>query len=168
MLLISGYRHQLVYIYPSTPDSGGRLWLGFVGISQSCMLVAEFTLLGVLSLKRATLAAPFMFPLIIVTILFNFYIRQQHFFVTGRLPSRNCLKQDIRNQSEEMNFDFVRGKYLQPALQSKEDAYPENMGIAREMANQNVKFMTPPSSEAEHVELVELVANGEGEAEIIT
>lgn len=53
LLLGSGYRHQFIYIYPPTPDSGGRLWLGFIGIMQSCMLIAQITIFGYFGLKRA-------------------------------------------------------------------------------------------------------------------
>ena len=151
VLLISGYKHQFVYIYPSKPDSGGELFLGFINLCLPLMLVAQVTLLGVFTLKQAVIAAPMMFPLIIITILFNFYIRQRHFFVTGRLPTRNCLKQDLRNLEQEMDYDFVSGKYRQPALHTKEPQFPENMGVTREMEQQNMKFLTPPSSEVEYV-----------------
>lgn len=53
LLLGSGYRHQLIYIYPPTPDSGGRLWLGFIAIVQTCMLIAQITIFGYLGLKKA-------------------------------------------------------------------------------------------------------------------
>ena len=48
-----------------------------------------------------------------------------------------------------MDFSFVNRKYLQPAMQSKEDLQPENLSVEREIAQQDVTFMTPPSSEAE-------------------
>jgi hypothetical protein len=150
VIMISGYRHQLVFNYPPTPDSGGELWIGFIGIAQTCMLIAQFALVGFLALKKATIAAPFMFPLIIITMLFNVYVRQRHFLVSRRLPSRAALKTDLQNQAAGvLNMSFVRGKYVQPALQSKDEVYPENFGAAREMEHEQVAFLTPPTSEAD-------------------
>lgn len=149
-IMISGYRHQLIFNYPAYPDSGGQLWVGFIGIALTCMLIAEFTLLGLLALKKATIAAPLMFPLIITTILFNFYVRQRHFLVSSRLPSRTALKKDLKNQEQgRMDMSFVTGKYLQPALQSVEEVYPENFGATREMEQERIAFMTPPASETD-------------------
>lgn len=48
-----------------------------------------------------------------------------------------------------MDFSFVKRKYVQPAMESKEDVQPENLSIAREIAQEDVVYMTPPSSEAE-------------------
>lgn len=39
----SAYRHQFVYIYPATSDSGGKMWTKFINILLVCMLVAEVT-----------------------------------------------------------------------------------------------------------------------------
>lgn len=141
-----GYRHQLIYNYPTSPDSGGRLWLGFVNIFLTCILIGEFTLTGLLALKKATIAVPMMFPLLVGTILFNMYIKQQHFTVPNRLSSRDCLKKDLKNQAGEgMSFDFVRGAYVQPALQSKAYVFPPNLadkhktGIPDDNDNDNVE-----------------------------
>jgi hypothetical protein len=65
-----------------------------------------------------------MIPLIIITILFNAYIRQQHFRVTENLASRECLKTDLQNSS--IDLSFVKGAYVQPELQAK-DVFPENL-----------------------------------------
>jgi hypothetical protein len=159
IIMISGYRHQLVYNYPPTPDSGGQLWISFFSITQTCLLIAEITLVGFLALKEATIATPLMVPLIIITILFNVYIKQRHFLVSSRLPSRAALKRDLQNQAEgPMNMSFVKGKYVQQALQSKEDIYPENFSVAREIAQQQIAFMTPPGSEADINETEDLLA----------
>lgn len=150
VIMISGYRNQLMFIYPPTPDSGGQLWIQFFGISQTMVLIAEITIFGYLSLKKATLAVPLMIPLIVITILFNFYIRQRHFLVSQRLPSRTALKKDLQNQAKgPLDMSFVRRKYVQQALQSKESLYPENFSVVREIEQQQIVFMTPPGSDAD-------------------
>jgi hypothetical protein len=110
------------------------------------MLVAQLTLVGLLALKKATVATPMMFPLIGFTFWFRFYIGQQHLRVTERLPSRECLKVDLKNSA--MDLDFVKGGYLQPELKEKE-LFPENFGLEREIEQGDLKYMTPTHSEAE-------------------
>jgi hypothetical protein len=136
--------------YPTTPDSGGKIWTGFISIALPCMFIAQITLVGLLTLNQALLAVPFTIPLLVIQVFFGIYIKQRHFYVTNFLPSRECLNIDLRNNSEcRMDFSFVNRKYLQPAMQSKEDLQPENLSVEREIAQQDVTFMTPPSSEAE-------------------
>lgn len=156
VIMISGYRYQLAFNYPPTPDSGGQLWIGFISIAQTGMLIGQITLVGYLALKRATVAFPLMVPLVIITVLFNSYIRQRHFAVTQHLPSRAALKRDLLNQERgAMDMGFVSRAYVQPAMQFKEDVYPENYGVAREMESEQIAFMTPPGSEADIAELKE-------------
>jgi hypothetical protein len=139
IIMISGYRNQLMFIYPPTPDSGGQLWIQFFGISQTMVLIAEITIFGYLSLKKATIAVPLMIPLIVITLLFNFYIRQRHFLVSQRLPSRTALKKDLQNlEKGPLDMSFVRRKYLQKALQSKDPLYPENFSVVREIEQQHI------------------------------
>jgi hypothetical protein len=37
------FRHQFTYIYPTSPDSGGKLWTNFIRTLLVCMLIAEIT-----------------------------------------------------------------------------------------------------------------------------
>jgi hypothetical protein len=144
-LLSMGYRNQLIYVYPPTNDSGGKLWSRFIQIIMVCMLVAQITLVGVLTLKKSVIGAPLFFPLIVITVLFKRYVEQKHFYVTNHLPSVECIKMDLKN-IETMEFSFVRGKYIQPALQVK-TSWPENFGASREMAEEDIGYFTPPGSD---------------------
>jgi calcium permeable stress-gated cation channel len=53
--------HQFVYIYGARPDSGGVIWANFIKIILMCMLIAQFTIVGLLGLKQAAIAIPLMF-----------------------------------------------------------------------------------------------------------
>lgn len=68
----------------------------------------------------------FSTALIVVTMLFNGYIRQEHFRVADVLPSNECLKMDLRRGLEEMDTGFLVGAYLQDEMQDKE-LFPEDM-----------------------------------------
>lgn len=111
----SGYRYQFISNYPPTPDSGGKLWYGFITICLACMVIAQLTLVGLLALKKATYALPCMAPLIAITIGFTLYLRGKHSYVTKHLPTRDCLHIDRQNCTEG-DFEFVERKYVQPAL----------------------------------------------------
>lgn len=114
------------------------------------MFIAQITLIGLLASNLAAIPVLFMLPLLVIHVLFSFYLKQKHFHVTNFLPSRECLEIDLRNSAEgRMDYSFVKRKYLQPSLQTKYDAQPENLSVAREIAQQDVIFMTPPTSEAE-------------------
>lgn len=71
-----------------------------------------------MGLKQATIAGPLMIPLIIVTVLFNGYVRQQHFLVSSLLPSRQCLKTDLQN-GPDFDLHFLKDAYLQDELRYK-------------------------------------------------
>ena len=114
------------------------------------MFVAQITLIGLLASNSAAIPVLLMLPLLVVHVLFSFYLKQQHFHATHFLPSRECLEIDLRNSAEgSMDYSFVKRKYLQPSLQNKDDAQPENLSVTREIAQHDVIFMTPPTSEAE-------------------
>ena len=138
------YRHQFIYIFPTFPDSGGKLWVSFIKIVPISMIIAQVTIIGLLALKRTPVASAMMFPLLVITILFYVYISQQHFRVAEFLPVRDCRAIDRRNTIETMSHDSLRCKYVQPELGERE-AFPENMSPDREV--RLGVFATPPGSE---------------------
>jgi len=143
-----GYRHQFVYIYPTSPDSGGKLWVAFLQIVPVCMIIAQVTIVGMLALNKAATASAMMIPLLVITILFTIYIHQKHFALTEHLPAKDAVMADLRNNAErEMNFDFVKDKYIQPELCERE-ILPENTTVEREIEHGCLTFATPPGSEA--------------------
>jgi hypothetical protein len=84
---------------------------------------------GLLALKKSAIASPMMFPLIIVTVLFNAYIRQRHFRVAAYLPSRECVQRDLHN-GDDFDMAFTSNAFLQPELREKVK-YPEGLTDAR-------------------------------------
>ena len=127
ILLGALFRHQFTYIYHSFPDSGGAIWVKFIHILTKCLLIAEITIFGLLALKKSIFATPLMLPLIIITVIFQYYIGQEHWHTAARLPSQNCLRCDLRN--ERKSLDDIASQYLQPELRD-EHILPE--GVASE------------------------------------
>jgi hypothetical protein len=84
------------------------------------MVIAQLTLIGLLALKKSQYASPGIMPILVVTLLFIFFINNQHVTVAKHLPTRNCILKDSENSTEkEMDMTFVKGEYLQPSLQTK-------------------------------------------------
>jgi len=70
LLLECCYRHELIHNYPVDFDTGGKLWKTFMSFTMASMIIAQLTLIGLLSLKKNPYSAPALGPLLAVTILF--------------------------------------------------------------------------------------------------
>jgi len=145
LLMGACYRHQIIYVYPTVPDSGGKLWVKFISLLPMMMIMSQVILLGLLSLKLAFTSSTLMIPLIIITVLFNMYIRQMHFKMTEHLPCRIAIRQDLKNVSNNMDFTFLDGLYVQPELRDKE-ILPENSTVDREITIENGAFFGTPQN----------------------
>jgi hypothetical protein len=132
LLIGSAYRHQLVYIYPTDPDSGGCLYVQFMQLMPSCILIGEVTIVGFLALKKTPAASALMIPLLIITVLFVIYLGQQHFKMTKFLASSQCMDTDRKNNAgRPMDMGNMKGQYIQPELREKRK-YPENASLDRQ------------------------------------
>lgn len=139
LLLESVYRLEFFRNYSRTSDSGGKIWKSFIDIILVCMIIAQLTLAGFLALKKAVAAVPLMIPLVIITILFALFVNDTHMKVTTTLPTSDCLELDRRNEAEGLvDFSFVQGKYLQPALQPR---------YLQDLNGNSHTFAVPPAAE---------------------
>jgi calcium permeable stress-gated cation channel len=139
LVLEIGYRHQLVYIYPSTPDSGGRIWMSFIIIALVCMFIAELILMSYMAFAKAPTQFYMLIPLVVVTALFNVYIHQKHFRVARFLSSETSIDCDNRNNlTGAAKYGLLHNKYLQPAL-IHVDEQQQNETIAQELAPERVE-----------------------------
>jgi len=126
-------RHQFIFVYPTVPDSGGKLWIQFMQIVPVSLLIAELTIVGLLALKKVPVASSAMIPLVIVTVLFNIYIRQKHFSATDFLPGIDCVEADRKNnQDGPMDMRFISNQYKQPELRDK-NLWPSNASLERQL-----------------------------------
>jgi hypothetical protein len=116
------------------------------------ILISEVTLIGIMSIKEGAVAAALLIPLVIITVLFVFYIKQEHFRVTEFVPSTICKEEDIKNHGT-LDLSLLSDKYLQPSLQVKYE-YPETdltgfeMSNARLPDNFEIADKVPDTSEA--------------------
>lgn len=118
------FRHQLIYTYSAKNDQGGVMWPRMINLLILCIYISEFTLLGILTLKKGAIAAPLLIPLIICTFVFVLYIKQQHFRIAEFVPSTICKATDTVIKGD-FDITFLQNQYLQPSLKEK-TMFPEN------------------------------------------
>lgn len=130
VLCESGYRYHFVHNQRPTPDSGGKLWVGFINVLIASMLIGEITLFGMLILKKTVYATSALAPLGVMTILFMIFEIPKRNYVADNLPTLLCVQHDKRNTDlEKKTSDFASSVYLQPALRA-EPLYPEEPELA--------------------------------------
>jgi hypothetical protein len=114
----SGYRYNFIHNYSTHPDSGGKIWAGFVVLLYASIFLGQLTLIGLLILNEAFYSVPALAPLLVITVLFIVNVHPKRMRVAGNLPAIDCLMLDKQNTegAEPSNYDFLRNKYLQPAL----------------------------------------------------
>ena len=122
--------------------------------SLSLFLFQTLSVAGLLALKKSAIALPMMIPLLIITVLFNAYIQQQHFRVAEYLPARACTKTDVNNYAISFNFSFLEDAYLQPELRVKK-LFLDTAELEQELPailqhDADLHYLTPEQSEAEH------------------
>lgn len=134
MICESGYRYHFVHNQKPTPDSGGKLWQGFINVLLASMLIGQCTLFGLLILKKTVFASAALTPLGVITVLFIIFTVPKRNHVATYLPTLKCVAVDKRNKEEGIDVSqFAAHEYLQPALRAQ-PMWPEGMEIARPRA----------------------------------
>lgn len=122
LIMESGYRYHFIHNYPAYPDSGGRIWEGFMLALMFSMLIGQLTLIGLLLLNQAFYSVPALAPLLAVTMLFMITVHPKRIRVSNYLPASECLEVDKQNSldSQSASVEFLKDQYLQPALTQRE------------------------------------------------
>lgn len=143
------WRYQIFTNYPMKPDSGGRMWIIFMGVIRASTIIGQLSLWAILSLDSFPYAVPLMLPLLGLNVLFNVYIEQRHKHVAEFLGTDECMAVD--EQTMDLDFEFVRDKYKQPSLRARRRVYPENI---ERMPSSSDCCILPPSLSNEDIEAV--------------
>eukprot|EP00551_Chaetoceros_affinis_P015053 CAMPEP_0203709506 /NCGR_PEP_ID=MMETSP0091-20130426/62140_1 /ASSEMBLY_ACC=CAM_ASM_001089 /TAXON_ID=426623 /ORGANISM="Chaetoceros affinis, Strain CCMP159" /LENGTH=650 /DNA_ID=CAMNT_0050586571 /DNA_START=87 /DNA_END=2039 /DNA_ORIENTATION=+ len=134
------YMNQFFFIYSGKDDQGGILWSRMMKMILLCMLIAQVTLGGIMSIKASALSSTLLIPLLCTTIVFALYLEQEHYKVTHYLPSTICKFTDVQNEGK-IDMTFLDGQYIQPALKAKE-MHPSPFDEA-DMAVEATKVLSP-------------------------
>ena len=125
--LESGYRYHFIHNHHNHPDSGGKIWKGFIHVLMASILIGQLTVMGALGLKKALYSIPTLSPLLAITILFMIFVTPRRMHASEFLPAVLCMEWDHQYEAQECDADFAKGQYLQPALQHPR-LFPEEDG----------------------------------------
>ncbi|MED6209325.1 CSC1-like protein rxw8 [Stylosanthes scabra] len=110
------YRNQILNVYVTKYDGGGKLWPIAHNAVIFSLIVSQIIALGVFGLKRSTVSSGFIIPLVIGTVLFHIYCRQRFQPAFRTLATQVLIDMDRRDQhlgKMEEIYEQVHSFYCQ-------------------------------------------------------
>ncbi|GLT62967.1 hypothetical protein SLA2020_355670 [Shorea laevis] len=92
------YRNQILNVYVSKYESGGRFWPIVHNTTIFSLVVTQIIALGIFGIKRSRVASGFTIPLIILTLLFNEYCRQRFTPIFKRTSAQILIEMDRQDK----------------------------------------------------------------------
>jgi len=123
------YRRQLLFVYDPSTHSTGVFWPKLHDCLVGALLLAQFTMLGVVSLKVTPGPATAATLLPFLTIVYYLYVKSLWPRTARNLPLNLCAKVDGERRSGEGNdlSPILNNSYTQPALLEEKPLAPENV-----------------------------------------
>ncbi|XP_034674151.1 CSC1-like protein RXW8 isoform X3 [Vitis riparia] len=122
------YRNQIINVYISKYESGGKFWPVVHNTTIFSLVLAQIIAIGVFGLKRSPVASGFTIPLVIGTLLFNEYCRQRFRPIFENHAATVLIemdRQDERNGRMEQIHHQLHSAYHQPKRTSQDSSKGE-------------------------------------------
>ncbi|KDO18856.1 hypothetical protein SPRG_15855 [Saprolegnia parasitica CBS 223.65] len=139
------YRRQLLFVYDPNVHTTGAYWPHLYTFVMTALVVAQSTLLGVLSLKQAPGPATAALLLPVLTLLFHLHVVALYPRTAANLPLLECCRLDVLRSP---GATFPTTTYVQPALLARPplradyaelgSARPRGEGIASESSSSSL------------------------------
>ncbi|OWZ06000.1 hypothetical protein PHMEG_00021807 [Phytophthora megakarya] len=116
------YRRQVLCVYKPMYFALGAFWPRIFKFCIIALVVAQLTLIGILSLKKAAVPPIFITVLIAIVLIFNYHVLSLYPSVAKYLPLRECVRLDtIRGLRDPIapKFFFLDNVYRQPAMNQR-------------------------------------------------
>ncbi|KAI9980331.1 hypothetical protein PInf_026411 [Phytophthora infestans] len=116
------YRRQVLCVYKPTCFALGAYWPRMFKFCIIALVVAQLTLIGILSLKKAATPSIFIVALIVIVLLFNYHVLTLYPPVAKYLPLTDCVRLDTARGLRDPTapkFFFLDNVYRQPALNQR-------------------------------------------------
>lgn len=117
------YRRQVLCVYKPMLFAQGAFWPRVYKFCVVALVVAQLTLIGLLSLKRASAPVIVVIVLVIILLLFNYFVLTLYPPVAKYLPLRQCVRLDTERglyDPKGAQFFFLDNVYRQPAMAQKD------------------------------------------------
>ncbi|KAF5176917.1 Csc1-like protein rxw8 [Thalictrum thalictroides] len=115
------YRNQFINVYIMKYESGGLLWPTIHNTTVFSLVVAQIIALCVFGLKKSPVAAGFIVPLVILTLLFNEYCRQRFYPLFRSVSAQELIEMDRKDERHgrmEEIYEQMQSAYCQFSLTS--------------------------------------------------
>ncbi|XP_072988245.1 CSC1-like protein RXW8 isoform X2 [Typha latifolia] len=115
------YRNQILNVYCSRYETGGSMWPIVHNTTVFSLVLTQIIALGVFGLKESPVAAGFMIPLVILTLLFNEYCRKRFHPLFKSFSAQDLIDMD-REDEQSGRMDQIHEQLILAYCQFPPDA----------------------------------------------
>eukprot|EP00045_Choanoeca_perplexa_P014893 m.178189 g.178189 ORF g.178189 m.178189 type:complete len:877 (+) comp16830_c0_seq1:105-2735(+) len=122
-------RYSHYYIYTPAFDSGGLLWPLIFDRLMTGVFLAQFIVVAVLGVKEGTVAAPLMFPLLVITWMYWGRTNKALASVGQYLPLDAACESTIQGEGKDTVNEFVHPTLKEPNKFTPDNLYDPDFGV---------------------------------------
>ncbi|CAM8936437.1 unnamed protein product [Rhodiola kirilowii] len=113
------FRNQFINVYGSNNETGGRFWPTVHNSMIFSLVLMHAIAIGIFTLKKLSLASTLIFPLPVLTLLFNEYCRKRFLPIFSSYSAESLIKKDRQHENDPAMAEFFNKlvtAYQDPAL----------------------------------------------------
>nr|XP_004516572.1 CSC1-like protein At1g69450 [Cicer arietinum] len=114
------YRNQFINVYAPKYETAGRFWPIVHDSMIFSLVLMQMIAAGSFALKKISPASTWMFPLPVLTLLFNYYCRKRFLPIFTAYSGESLIKKDMEDQKDNASMAEFYNKlltaYKDPAL----------------------------------------------------
>ncbi|KAI3693500.1 hypothetical protein L1987_76443 [Smallanthus sonchifolius] len=117
------FRHQVINVYNQKYESAASFWPDVHRRILIGLMISQFTLLGLLSTKKAANSTPFLVALPILTFWFHRFCKKRFESAFRKFPLQDALIKDTLERATEPQLDlkaYLKDAYIHPVFKGGE------------------------------------------------
>ncbi|CEG35776.1 hypothetical protein L914_11304 [Plasmopara halstedii] len=118
------YRRQILYVYKPTCFALGAYWPRLFKFCIIALVVAQLTLIGILSLKKAAIPSIMITVLIIIVLLFSYHVLSLYPIVAKFLPLMECQPAFHQRTPIRADYRMLANNYSDKIALTSPEVYP--------------------------------------------
>ncbi|CAM8946163.1 unnamed protein product [Rhodiola kirilowii] len=100
------FRNQFINVYGSNNETGGRFWPTVHNSMIFSLVLMHAIAIGIFTLKKLSLASTLIFPLPVLTLLFNEYCRKRFLPIFSSYSAECLIKKDRQHENDPAMAEF--------------------------------------------------------------
>ncbi|XP_062161985.1 CSC1-like protein HYP1 isoform X1 [Alnus glutinosa] len=101
------YRNQFINVYAPKYETAGKFWPTVHNSMIFSLVLMHAIAVGIFTLKKLSLASTLIFPLAILTLLFNEYCRKRFLPIFTAYPAETLIKKDRADENDAALAEFL-------------------------------------------------------------